>query len=400
MIARRASGSRSIWSIDSRPPERPIRAPQSPPGTASSVTRSLRRAIRARHDDRDRGHQPEEEPARRPAVRTGAARTEAGQGVAEPSRPAAVPEPGRPARAGTRRRDERDGQREPHRSGRGDPAQARPSSSVAIRAPDFLLRLGASRRVIQRASRMQRPAASATASTSADIRGGDDPLPSPSHPRRGGARHPDDRGEQKPTTTTAYGRSAPRGPRLASITRSLRCSLIADLRRYATEPPLPPAAVDQRSGNGPAGERRNDLRRHPDRRRPVANRVAVAAVGPPEPAQVPERRLAGFWPALMSAWIAHAVDCASDSRPFVSPKPPSRFWKGAQRDERAAHGCRRHPLPAVPRSRRRCRSSRGRHPSTTGSLRPSPAQPGSPARGSAARAHRLRAARSPSRSSR
>ena len=110
----------------------------------------------------------------------------------------------------------------------------------------------------------------------------------------------------------------------------------------------------------------------------------------------------GCSPALRSAWIAHAVDCASDSRPFVSEKPPSRFWNAAERDDCPPD--RVLPAPSPPRgapgSPPPCRSSRACRHATTGIRRPSPARTGSPGRTPAAAAPRPRGARAPSTSSR
>ena len=170
-----------------------------------------------------------------------AARPEAGQRRRRPSsRSAAVPEPGPPARAGTRTRGRAQRRRESHRSGRA----SRPAGSIPARRWRSAGRLGlfalrASRRVDP--EQRQQDAEAGGKANGEHL--ADDP-----RRRRPARRRPATHGEaalviptiaasRKLTITTAATGSRPHSGRASpSITRSLRCSLIADSRRYATEP--------------------------------------------------------------------------------------------------------------------------------------------------------------------
>ena len=135
---------------------------------------------------------------------------------------------------------ERDDRRESHRSGRASPpAGSTPSRrwrSGAHRVSSSPCGVGAcgsrsapagcrDRRQEQRQAPRRRS------------RGGDDPLPSPATQGEAALVIPTIAASRKLTTTTAATGSRPHSGRASpSITHSLRCSLIADLRRYATEP--------------------------------------------------------------------------------------------------------------------------------------------------------------------
>ena len=204
-------------------------------------------------------------------------------------------------------------------------------------------------------------------------------------PGRGGARHTDYRSEEKAAIRTAATGSRPHPGRAAPSSRA-RCGARhrghSAIRRPAASWPAPAGSAQ---GERLAGERRHDLRRDPDRRRAVAHRVAIASVGPAEPAQVPERRLAGLLAGADQRLDRPGRRLRIRLAALREREPPSRSGRCAARRAPGARERRRRPLPAGPRSRRRCRSSRGGRPSTTGSRHPSPARPGSPAQGSAAR---------------
>ncbi len=171
---------------------------------------------------------------------TAAARPGAGLRHHRSSRSAAVARPDPPARAGTRTRG---GARAttripPIRT--SEPVRTLDPHLVGCRSEahrDFFFALARRGVWIQiRPSRMQSPAARATASTSPTIRGGDDRLPSPATHGEAALVIPTIAASRKPTTTTAATGGRPHAGRASpSITHSLRCSLIADLRRYATE---------------------------------------------------------------------------------------------------------------------------------------------------------------------
>ena len=97
----------------------------------------------------------------------------------------------------------------------------------------------------------------------------------------------------------------------------------------------------------PSGERGQHLRRDPHRRRrrsaPSSGSSRRCAAGARGTGTAP---FPAASPALSSAWIAHAVDWASGSRPFVSEKPPEGVWK-----PRRAATARRIGAPPTPAAR-------------------------------------------------
>ena len=113
----------------------------------------------------------------------------------------------------------------------------------------------------------------------------------------------------------------------------------APLRR-----PPPPRGSAQRERL--PGERRQHLRGDPDGRRRVAHRVAVAPVGPPEPGEVPERRLAR---ALAGAEQRLDRPAPSTARPTRGPSSARsrRPGSGTCAARRAPGASARRPTPAA-----------------------------------------------------
>ena len=333
-------------------------------------------------------------------VRTGAAPTEAAQRRRRPSSRSAAAADGlvRLLEQEPERDDERRRPRASHRPGRASPpAGPIPSSSVAIGGPPGLFSLAASGRADpDQRQQDAEPGGKCNGKHLADDRAA----------ATTGCRRRPARARRRSSSRRSRRAESPRprrqrrgvGPtRAAPLPRSrARCGARSSPTFDDTRPSRAPPPAEERSAQRerPAGERRNDLRRHPDRRRPVANRVAVAAVGPPEPAQVPERRLAGLLARADERLDRPGRRLRIRLAPLRERKPAVAVLEGAQRDERAAD--RRAADTRCPQ-----RLDRGGGVVRVGSaaLRPreasslAPARRGSPARDSAARARRRRGAR-------
>ena len=221
MIARRASGSRSIWSIESptRPNDRfghvarlPLRVGHPKPAAGNECEGQ---------DDRDRGDQPEEEPVEDRWCRRGRLRRRQDTGVARRrTGAAAAAGPGPPARAETRRQPTKSDDHE-HPTDQDDGAgpQARPDLLRGDRgAAGLLLRLAASRRVDP--DQAEQDAETGGQSNGKHLT--DDRAAGTSERRRSASQGeaalviPTIAASRKPTTTTAATGSLPHsGPRLS-----------------------------------------------------------------------------------------------------------------------------------------------------------------------------------------
>ena len=234
MIARRASGSRSIWSIDS-PTARTTDSGTSPSSSCgSSVTRRLRRAISARGTTTAiEAANPKRNQSKTGECGRGRLRRRQGRDVADRRRARRrLAGPSLPAGAETRTRSRARGPRASHRPGRASP----PAGSIPARrwrsgthrvssrcgvgtcgSRSAPARCKARRQVQRRAPRRR-------------SRGDDDRLPSPGSQGEAALVIPMSAASRKLTTTTAATGNRPHSARASpSITRSLRCSLIADL---------------------------------------------------------------------------------------------------------------------------------------------------------------------------
>ena len=121
-------------------------------------------------------------------------------------------------------------------------------------------------------------------------------------------------------------------------------------------------------GERPERERREHLRGHPDGRRRVAGRIAVAAVAVDGSRarypQAPAEAFAGG----ENAWIAQAVDCASEPRP---PRARTHCPRSGASAGKRAHAGSRAPTPSARSASiaAAVRSSRPRRRPTTTSRR-------------------------------
>ncbi len=255
MIARRASGSRSIWSIESptRPNDRfghvarlPLRVGRPKPAASDECEGQ---------DDRDRGDQPEEEPVEDRWCGRGRLRLRQGTGVARSSYRMGGGGWARSACSSRNQKERRRARaRESHQPGR----RSRPAGSTrpppwrsrggrASASPCCVeacgSRSGPARCRDRRPEQRQAPDRRSPAGTSERRRSASQGEAALAIPTMAASR--------KPTTTTATTGGLPHSGRASpSITRSLRCSLIDDSRRYATEQRAAPAPPGQRSGNG------------------------------------------------------------------------------------------------------------------------------------------------------
>ena len=147
-----------------------------------------------------------------------------------------------------------------------------------------------------------------------------------------------------------------------------------------------PRLVEQVPLTGAQRERlratgRQHLRRHPDRsrRRSASSSGSCRRLGAARRG-TRTRPAGGFDPAARNAWIAHAVDCASDSRPRDERKAPVRVPDDGERRARGAIGAARRRRPrGAPGPQLRCRSSPAQRPA------PTPSRPIAPAGRSARR---------------